>query len=101
MDIKTRLLNARNKKGLTIRKAGELADITPSNIHRYEGGLMPSIQTLEKLAEIYDTTPIYLANWDKYVSTDEEFLLAKKIKSLSKNEQKVIEDVIDLMIAKK
>lgn len=102
MEIKERLLNARNKKGFSLRQVGEASGIPHTNIFRYEEGVtQPSIAILEKLANIYDASPIYLAGWEKYISEEKDFLLAKKIQSLTISEQKVIEDLIDTMIKRK
>lgn len=63
-----RLKNLRLKSKLTLQQAGELIGITKQNLFKYESDVITNIpiDKLEKLAEIYNTTPIEILGWQKY-----------------------------------
>lgn len=48
-----RLKELRERKGYTLRGAGELAGISHTYVSKIEKGQIPSLHTLEKLCELY------------------------------------------------
>lgn len=63
-----RLKNLRIRSKLTLQQAGDLIGITKQNLFKYEADTITNIpiDKLEKLSEIYNTTPIEILGWEKY-----------------------------------
>lgn len=101
MELKERLLIARQRKGFSQRVAGAESGLTHASIYRYEQGIEPGVFGLEKLANAYGVSPIYLAGWDKYITDDKTLQIAEKIKSLTKTQQDAIIKLIDALITEK
>lgn len=68
MSIADRLKDFRIKSNLTLQEAGDLVGTTKQNLYKYENGIITNIpiEKIEKLAEIYNTTPIEILGWNKY-----------------------------------
>lgn len=68
MNTAQRLKNLRTNAKLTLEEAGKLIGISKQNLFKYENGTITNIpiDKLEKLAEIYNTTPIEILGWEKY-----------------------------------
>lgn len=76
MSVADRLKEFRIKSNLTLQEAGDLVGTTKQNLYKYENGIITNIpiEKIEKLAEIYNTTPIEILDWKKYtdVKTSQE-----------------------------
>lgn len=62
LEIAKRLKILRKSKGLSVRKVGELLGLSHTAVHQYEKNITKNIpiDTLDKLAKIYDTTLTFL-----------------------------------------
>ena len=65
MDIGNRLKIARLRKNFTLAFVGECLGKTEATVQRYESGNIKNLKldTIEKLAELYDVPPAYLMGW--------------------------------------
>lgn len=65
MDIGNRLRKARLKRNLTLAFVGEVLGKTEATVQRYESGNIKNLKldTIEKLATLYDVPPAYLMGW--------------------------------------
>lgn len=70
MSVADRLKEFRIKSDLTLQEAGDLVGTTKQNLYKYENGIITNIpiDKIEKLAEIYNTTPIEILGWKKYTN---------------------------------
>lgn len=99
MAIKDKLKATRIKKGYTQKQVGEITGICHTSIYRYEEGINQiSVEALEKLANAYDISPVYLAEWRKYEVREPMKKLFDKLELLSEQQIKVIEDLINSFI---
>jgi transcriptional regulator with XRE-family HTH domain len=57
INISTKVLKERQKRGLTIRQFAKLAGVDPMTILNIEDGDLPSVRTLLKLAQAVNKEP--------------------------------------------
>lgn len=71
MEIGKRIKMLRNSVGLTQDELGDKLGVKKAAIQKYESGSIVNlkIETIKKLAEIFEVTPAYIMGWDKF---DEE-----------------------------
>ena len=71
MEIGKRIKMLRKSSGLTQDELGEKLGVKKAAIQKYESGGIVNlkIETIKKLAEIFEVTPAYIMGWDKF---DEE-----------------------------
>lgn len=71
MEIGKRIKMLRNSIGLTQDELGEKLGVKKAAIQKYESGgiINLKIETINKLAEVFEVTPAYIMGWDKF---DEE-----------------------------
>lgn len=71
MEIGKRIKMLRNSAGLTQDELGDKLGVKKAAIQKYESGSIVNlkIETIKKLAEIFEVTPAYIMGWDKF---DEE-----------------------------
>jgi len=67
MGIGGRIRILRKENGLTQTELAEKVQTTKQNIYKYEKGIITNIplDKIEALAEALNTTPAYIAGWDK------------------------------------
>ncbi len=76
-----RLKAWRKRRGLTLEAAAELAGFTSVSLNRYENGNRPvTIDILETLAKVYDTTPAALLNEVTDELSSEERLILNRLR---------------------
>lgn len=70
MTIGDRLKKLRQNSNLTLQDAGELVGTTKQNLFKYENNIITNIpiDKIEKLAEIYNSTPIEILGWESYTN---------------------------------
>lgn len=61
-----RLRKLREKSGLSQTEAAEKIGVSKQTLYKYEKDLITNIPSnyIEKMADIYDTTPDYIMGWD-------------------------------------
>lgn len=66
MTIHKRLKDKRQESGMTLQEVADLVGVSRQTIQRYESGNIKNIpsENVEKLADIYHTTPQQLYNWE-------------------------------------
>lgn len=71
MEIGKRIKMLRNSVEMTQDELGEKLGVKKAAIQKYESGSIVNlkIETIKKLAEIFEVTPAYIMGWDKF---DEE-----------------------------
>lgn len=71
MEIGKRIKMLRNSVGMTQDELGDKLGVKKAAIQKYESGSIVNlkIETIKKLAEIFEVTPAYIMGWDKF---DEE-----------------------------
>lgn len=71
MEIGKRIKMLRKSVGLTQDELGEKLGVKKAAIQKYESGSIVNlkIETIKKLAELFEVTPAYIMGWDKF---DEE-----------------------------
>lgn len=71
MEIGKRIKMLRNSLGMTQDELGEKLGVKKAAIQKYESGgiINLKIETINKLAEVFEVTPAYIMGWDKF---DEE-----------------------------
>lgn len=71
MEIGKRIKMLRNSAGITQDELGDKLGVKKAAIQKYESGSIVNlkIETIKKLAEIFEVTPAYIMGWDKF---DEE-----------------------------
>lgn len=71
MTIGDRLKKLRVKANLTLQDAGGLIGTSKQNLFKYENDIITNIpiDKIEKLSEIYNTTPIEILGWENYTNT--------------------------------
>ena len=79
MGIKENLKSKRKELGYTLEDVAVQIGIKRSTLQRYESGMIANIPSdkIEKLAEIYQTTPAQLMNWDFSPRTDSANVLTE------------------------
>lgn len=96
MAIKDILKETRLKKGLTQKEVEAMTGICHTSIYRYEEGINAiNVEAIEKLANAYGVSPVYLADWRKYQAKDSVVKIVNKMDKLSKNQLKSVEILID------
>jgi transcriptional regulator with XRE-family HTH domain len=62
-----RIKERRTALGLTLNEVAERLDTIAQTIHKYETGTVTNmpLEKLEKLADILETTPMYLMGWSE------------------------------------
>lgn len=98
MELNERLLAVRQRKGLSQRQASMASGLTHASIYRYEQGVEPGIVAVEKLANAYGVSPIYLAGWEKYISNEKTTQFAEKFRSLTTIQQEAVIKLIETLI---
>lgn len=66
MSLKENLRNLRIMNNLTLDEVAHKVGVTKPTLQRYESGVIsnvPPSDKIEKLAEVYNTTPAYLMGW--------------------------------------
>lgn len=100
MGFSQRLKQLRKLRGFSQEKLKNLANISVSNISRYEdGAIQPSVEKVILLAKVLDTSVEYLMNGiENEDNLDVEvFEMAKKIQKLSKEDKKALSHIIHQM----
>lgn len=71
MEIGKRIKMLRNSVEMTQDELGEKLGVKKAAIQKYESGSIVNlkIETIKRLAEIFEVTPAYIMGWDKF---DEE-----------------------------
>ena len=67
LEIGKRIKMLRNSAGITQDELGEKLGVKKAAIQKYESGSIINlkIETIKKLAEIFEVTPAYIMGWDK------------------------------------
>lgn len=75
MGKKENIKAARKAKKLTLEAVADYLGITKQTVQKYESGLISNIPSdnIEKMAELFDTTPAHLMAWDE--NEEKEFIL--------------------------
>lgn len=70
------LKEMRNKSGLTQLEVANLIGVNKQTIFKYESDIILNIpyEKLERLAELYNTTPLHLTGWDEEIVNDGRFI---------------------------
>lgn len=91
MSINLKLKELRQEKGLTQKELAKQIDTTNKNIWAYENiGVIPPVETLIKLADIFDCSLQYLIGLteeydDVTIQQSNHFILTKEEKALLDN----------------
>lgn len=69
MSLKENLRNIRIMNNLTLDEVAHKVGITKPTLHRYESGVISNVPSdkIEKLADVYGTTPAYLMGWSNEI----------------------------------
>lgn len=107
MDLKSRLKEARLKKGLSQNDLAKLVEVHVTNISRYERGEnKPATNVLIKLANVLDTTSDFLMNGStsdiaSNDITDKELLsLFKQVNQLATDRKKLVKEFLSAFVLK-
>lgn len=101
MNISKTLKQLRKASGLSLSKASAVSGMSKYHLHQLELGKLanycnPTLSTLTKLADLYNTKISVICGDDPLEDTDTIKLriLAKKIKQLPKKDQELIEVIM-------
>lgn len=108
----TNLKKLRIKKGLTQSQLADILLLSQQSVNKYENqGAEPDIETLKKLADLFDTSIDYLVGHtdidhkieksEKYTLSTEEARLIDNYRALNKPEKVSIQCVINNYISSK
>lgn len=105
MTIGERISMYRERKGMTQEQLAKLLDIAPQNVYKYEKGIISNIplQRIERMAEIFETTPGELVGWEepKSASRNEALMsLMISLESLTPEQLASISNVVDCIIGR-
>jgi transcriptional regulator with XRE-family HTH domain len=77
-----RIKTLRTSIGLTQEELGNKLGVKKAAIQKYESGSIINLKvdTIKKLAEIFDTTPAYIMGWDKFDSESNNCQIKKEIR---------------------
>lgn len=105
MTIGERISMYRERKGMTQEQLAKLLDIAPQNVYKYEKGIISNIplQRIERMAEIFETTPGELVGWEepKSASRNEALMsLMTSLESLTPEQLASISNVVDCIIGR-
>lgn len=92
MEVGKRIKMLRTNAKLTQDELGEKLGVKKAAIQKYENGLIVNLKvdTIKKLAEIFDVTPAYIMGWDKF---DEEINLSQIQKEIALVE--IVDELFD------
>lgn len=92
MEVGQRIKMLRTNAKLTQDELGEKLGVKKAAIQKYENGLIVNLKvdTIKKLAEIFDVTPAYIMGWDKF---DEEINLSQIQKEIALVE--IVDELFD------
>ena len=64
-----RIAELREKRGISMTELADKVGVLKQTMYKYENGIITNIpsDTVEKIAEVLGTTPIYLMGWEKYI----------------------------------
>lgn len=97
MNIGDRIKYLRNKNDMTLEVVGKYIGVSRQTLQRYESGVISNIPSdkIEKLAEIFNTSPAFIMGWEDEESNNEPEIMtiaAHAISDLSEDQiKKVIE----------
>lgn len=105
MGLKENLKNKRLELNLTLEEVARQLSVSKPTLQRYESGVISNIPSdkIEKLAEIFDTTPAILMGWEveanntiNTILTDEERLLLHKFNCLDEMGKHTVQSILTL-----
>ena len=121
MKSKNNIRKKRMEKGMTLEAVATLMHTSKQTVQRYESGKIATIPThkLELLANLLDTTPIYLMGWETQNKSEKLITIEEALQALGileryayqtskrktvvlndKDYQKLLEDVIGAINSK-
>lgn len=105
MSIGDRIKQRRLELGLTLEDIGKALGVNRSTVKRYEDGKTQRIpqNTVEKLAEILQTSPEYLMGWDTDAkigsAVDGEILsIAREMQKLPDDKRSLLKSIVAAMV---
>ncbi len=68
MSVGETIKQLRKSKNLTQQELGDILGVKKASIQKYESGSIVNLKldTIEKLAEVFEVTPSYIMGWDKF-----------------------------------
>ena len=95
MTIGQRILELRKLSGLSQEELGNRVGVQRAAINKYEKGTVTNIpiQTIEKMAVVFDVSPSYLVGWDSVGGND----LAIEVKIIQGVNQFFGKDAVELL----
>ena len=91
----TRIKELRILSGMSQEELGRRVGVQRAAINKYEKGTVTNIpiQTIEKMAQVFDVSPTYIVGWNG----DNDNPLAAEVKVLTGVKQFFGEDAVDLL----
>jgi transcriptional regulator with XRE-family HTH domain len=98
MGFKENIKNRRLELNMTLEEVSKQLNISKPTLQRYESGVISNVpfETIEKLAEILQTTPSYLIGWSDINLSNKEKILLEKYNSLDEMGKHTINVVLKL-----
>ena len=107
-----RIKELREQHKLTQEKLASQIDVSPSTVGGYENtGRLPDLETLKKIAELFDVSLDYAAgytdvpytfkNADAFLISDEEMRFMSVFRQLDAAEKAALYELIRLLVKKK
>lgn len=92
MKIGERLRKLRVYNDFTLDEAGKRIGATKQTLYKYENGIITNIPSdkIEKLAELYNTTPSYIMGWSEELNEKEKKFIDTYYKAKASNNPAVI-----------
>lgn len=99
MEIGKRIKMLRKSVGLTQDELGEKLGVKKAAIQKYESGSIVNlkIETIKKLAELFEVTPAYIMGWDKFDEEINNDKLKKQIRLAELLSDKFDDEVVDVI----
>lgn len=100
-EVGQRIRKSRNNLDMTMKELGSRVGLSEATIQRYESGKIKGvdINLINDFAKILKVTPAYLMGWEENITEpeldDDMVVLARGAKTLTKEQKKLIKNMID------